>query len=43
MGRDKKAEAGQVRFVVLEALGRAAVRPAPDDVVARVVEDAAAL
>ena len=41
MGRDKKAEAGQVRFVVLEALGRAAVRPAPDEVVARVVEDAA--
>ena len=41
MGRDKKAEAGQVRFVVLETLGRAAVRPAPDEVVARVVEDAA--
>jgi 3-dehydroquinate synthase len=43
MGRDKKAEAGQVRFVVLEALGRAAVRPAPDDLVARVVEDAASV
>ncbi|MGA1286172.1 MAG: 3-dehydroquinate synthase [Rubrivivax sp.] len=41
MGRDKKAEAGQIRFVVLEALGRAVVRPAPDDMVARVVEDAA--
>jgi 3-dehydroquinate synthase len=41
MGRDKKTEAGQIRFVVLEALGRAVVRPAPDDMVARVVEDAA--
>jgi 3-dehydroquinate synthase len=40
MGRDKKAEAGEIRFVVLEALGRAAVRPAPDDVVAAVIEDA---
>jgi 3-dehydroquinate synthase len=40
MGRDKKAQAGQVRFVVLEALGRATVCPAPDELVARVVEDA---
>jgi 3-dehydroquinate synthase len=40
MGRDKKAEAGEIRFVVLEAMGRAAVRPAPDDVVAAVIEDA---
>jgi 3-dehydroquinate synthase len=41
MGRDKKAEAGQVRFVVLEALGRAVVRAAPDELIAGVVEDAA--
>jgi 3-dehydroquinate synthase len=40
MGRDKKAEGGQIRFVVLEALGRAAVRPAPDDLVAAVIERA---
>ena len=30
---DKKAEAGQIRFVVIEALGRAAVRSAPDALV----------
>ena len=41
MGRDKKAESGRIRFVVLEAMGRAAVRPAPNEVVAAVVEDAA--
>ena len=35
---DKKALAGEIRFVVLEALGRAALRPAPDDLVARVIE-----
>ncbi len=33
MRLDKKAEAGEIRFVVLEAPGRAAVRTAPDDVV----------
>jgi 3-dehydroquinate synthase len=35
---DKKAEGGQIRFVVVEALGRAAMRPAPDDLVAKVIE-----
>jgi len=40
MGRDKKAEAGRIRFVVLERLGRAAVRQAPDETVAAVIEDA---
>ena len=34
---DKKAEGGQIRFVTIEALGRAGVRPAPDDMVADVV------
>jgi len=35
---DKKAVAGEIRFVVIEALGRAAVRSAPDDVVVEVLE-----
>lgn len=35
---DKKAEAGAVRFVVIEAVGRAAMRPAPDELVQRVIE-----
>ena len=34
---DKKAEAGEVRFVVIEGQGRAAVRGAPDDLVREVV------
>jgi 3-dehydroquinate synthase len=38
MRLDKKAQAGEIRFVVLEALGRAAVRPAPDALVRRVIE-----
>jgi 3-dehydroquinate synthase len=38
MRHDKKAEAGEIRFVVLESVGRAAVRPAPDDTVAAVIE-----
>jgi 3-dehydroquinate synthase len=42
MGRDKKAEAGQIRFVVLEGLGRAGMRAAPDETVARVIEAAVA-
>ena len=40
MGRDKKAEAGEIRFVVLESMGRAVVRPAPDDLVCQVLEAA---
>jgi 3-dehydroquinate synthase len=34
---DKKAEAGEIRFVVIEAPGRAAVRPAPDAMVREVL------
>ena len=40
MGRDKKAEAGEIRFVVLPAMGRAAVQPAPDAVVRQVLQAA---
>lgn len=40
MGRDKKAEAGEIRFVVLPAMGRAAVQPAPDEVVRQVLQAA---
>ncbi|MBS0447312.1 MAG: 3-dehydroquinate synthase [Proteobacteria bacterium] len=35
---DKKAEAGEIRFVVIEAPGRAAVRAADDGLVAQVIE-----
>ncbi len=35
---DKKAEAGEIRFVVIESPGHAAVRPAPDALVAEVIE-----
>lgn len=37
MRADKKAEAGEIRFVVLEGLGRAGLRGAPDDVVRQVL------
>jgi len=36
---DKKAEAGEIRFVVLDGIGRASVRPAPDELVAEVIRD----
>ncbi len=36
---DKKAEAGEIRFVVIEAPGRAGVRPAPDTLVREVLAD----
>ena len=35
---DKKAEGGTIRFVVIEAPGRAAVRAAPDELVAAVID-----
>jgi 3-dehydroquinate synthase len=35
---DKKAEAGEIRFVVIEAPGRASVRGVPDALVAAVAE-----
>ena len=34
---DKKAEAGEIRFVLINGLGRALVRPAPDALVAEVI------
>jgi 3-dehydroquinate synthase len=37
MRLDKKAEAGEIRFVLLEAHGRAALRPAPDERVLDVI------
>ncbi|HWH80607.1 MAG TPA: 3-dehydroquinate synthase [Burkholderiaceae bacterium] len=36
---DKKALGGEIRFVVIEAPGRAGVRGAPDALVARVIEE----
>jgi 3-dehydroquinate synthase len=36
---DKKAEAGEIRFVVIDRPGHAAVRGAPDDVVRQVLAD----
>jgi 3-dehydroquinate synthase len=36
---DKKAEAGQIRFVVIERPGQAAVRGAPDELVRQVLAD----
>ncbi|MCM5678581.1 3-dehydroquinate synthase [Schlegelella sp. S2-27] len=35
---DKKAEDGEIRFVVIESLGQAGMRPASDELVARVIE-----
>jgi len=37
MSVDKKAEGGEIRFVVIESPGRAGVRPAPDELVRRVL------
>jgi 3-dehydroquinate synthase len=37
MRHDKKAEGGEIRFVVIEAPGRAGVRPAPDTTVREVL------
>jgi 3-dehydroquinate synthase len=38
MGHDKKAEGGQVRFVLLDGLGHAVVQPADGRIVAGVIE-----
>ena len=38
MRLDKKSEAGEIRFVVIDPPGRAAMRPAPDEVVRRVID-----
>ena len=40
MRHDKKAHAGQIRFVVLDAVGRASVRPVADEFVADLLRDA---
>ena len=37
MRHDKKAEAGEIRFVVIESLGRAGVHAAPDELVRDVI------
>jgi 3-dehydroquinate synthase len=37
MRMDKKSEAGEIRFVLLDAPGRASMRPAPDALVAEVL------
>ena len=36
---DKKAEAGEIRFVVIDHPGHAVVRGAPDDMVRQVLAD----
>ncbi|CAM3409883.1 3-dehydroquinate synthase [Paracidovorax anthurii] len=38
MRLDKKAEGGEIRFVVIDGPGRAAVRPAPDALVREVID-----
>lgn len=35
---DKKAEAGDIRYVLLDGIGKATMRTAPDEMVARVIE-----
>jgi len=37
MRGDKKSEAGEIRFVLIDGLGRALMRPAPDALVASVI------
>ncbi len=39
MRHDKKAEGGEIRFVVIESPGRAGLRAAPDALVAQVIDD----
>ena len=39
---DKKAEGGEIRFVVIDGPGRAAVRAAPDAMVREVIETSCA-
>jgi 3-dehydroquinate synthase len=39
MRLDKKSEGGEIRFVVIEAPGRAGIRPAPDTLVREVLAD----
>ena len=39
---DKKAEAGEIRFVLIDGPGKAIMRPAPDDLVRQVIDDCCA-
>jgi len=39
---DKKAEAGDIRFVLIDSPGKAVVRGAPDALVAQVIDDCCA-
>jgi 3-dehydroquinate synthase len=39
MRHDKKSEAGEIKFVVLDGLGRAALRGASDELVCQVIDD----
>ena len=41
MSSDKKSEGGRLRFVLMDALGRAHVSPVDDAVLDRVLRDAA--
>jgi 3-dehydroquinate synthase len=38
MGHDKKADAGQIRYVLLRRLGEAVMQPVADALVAEVIE-----
>lgn len=42
MRLDKKSEGGEIRFVVIDGPGRAAMRPAPDALVRAVIDDCCA-
>ena len=42
MRLDKKAEGGEIRFVVIDGPGTAAMRPAPDALVRAVIDDCCA-
>ncbi|MBL0422327.1 3-dehydroquinate synthase [Ramlibacter sp. AW1] len=42
MRMDKKSQAGEIRFVVIRRPGEAEVRPAPDEMVGRVIESCCA-
>jgi 3-dehydroquinate synthase len=43
MRLDKKAEGGEIRFVLIDRVGHAVMRPAPDALVMRVLQEADAL
>jgi 3-dehydroquinate synthase len=43
MRHDKKAQAGEIRFVLIGPPGRAVMRAAPDEVVLRVIQRHTAL